>query len=600
MPRLSDEFINEVLNQTDIIDVVSEKVALSKKGKSYFGLCPFHHEKTPSFSVEPERKIYNCFSCGEKGNAITFLQKTNNISFIEAVEDLAIKANIEMDFSDYKRENPNSALFEITESTNIFYKLYLNSTKSGLEAKKYLENRNINSAVIKYFELGLAPNEFDLLHKTLTQKGYLVSDLFDLGLVKKSQNDNFYDLFRDRIIFPIKDENGNTVAYSGRTYKETDESAKYINSPQTKIFTKSKILYNLHNAINHIQKNDRVLLFEGQMDVVAAYRGKLLESVASMGTSLTKDQIKLIKRYTNNVYICYDGDDAGIAASGRALKMFEEERMNVKLVILPDKLDPDDYINKYGENSLKEYIDNHWVDSLEFNYKLQNLNINFDKMLDIEHFKKSIFDIIKDSSNTIIESYLNRLAEDTKISVESIRQDFNQYTKRNLRNVSNLRRPKVEIYDKYQYAERRLLNYFLEDKKYLFNFNQEFGAVFHIKEDTRQLKDIIEDLYLDNDTKDLETAEIKKSFIEKLTEAQKNFFISYCVNKDLEILPKEYEDFIDALNDYQEFLVVDHISKQINNAPTTAEKIKFAEYRNTKRIKTGGKLLWTKTKLYKN
>ncbi len=579
MPRLSDEFIKEVLDKTDIVDIVSEKVALSKKGKSYFGLCPFHHEKTPSFSVEPERKIYNCFSCGEKGNSITFLQKTNNITFVEAVEDLAIKANIEMDFSDYKRDNPNSNSFEITESVNTFYKLYLNATKSGLEAKKYLQDRHIKTDVIKYFDLGLAPNDYDLLHKTLTEKGYLVSDLFDLGLVKKSQKETFYDLFRNRIIFPIKNEQGHTVAYSGRTYKKDDESAKYINSPQTKIFTKSHILYNLNNAINHIKKTDRVLLFEGQMDVVAAYRANLLESVASMGTSLTTDQVKLIKKYTNNVYICYDGDNAGIEAADRALKMFENERMNVKLVILPEKLDPDDYINKHGAKALEHYINNEWIDSLEFQYKKKNLNIDFTKMLDIESFKKTIFDMIKNSSNTVIETYIKRLALDTKLSMESIRQDFNQYTKRNISNVSNRYRPKLDILDKYEYAERRLLNYFLCDKKYLFNYNKEFGPVFHIKEDVRLLKDIIEDLYLDNDTKDLESAEIYNSFVKKLTEAQKLFFENRCENKELEIIPKEYEDLIGAMNDYQFNLIIAHIEQQMKSAPTIQEKIKFGEYR---------------------
>ncbi len=582
MARLSDEFISEVLNKTDIIDVIGEKVALSKKGKSYFGLCPFHNEKTASFSVEPERKIYNCFSCGEKGNVVTFLQKTNNISFVEAIEDLAIRANITKDFSGFKKANPHQKLFEINEAANTLYKLFLSSTKSGIEAKTYLISRGISNDIIKHFELGLASNEFDLLHKTLTSQGYLVSDLHDLGLVKQSKNERFYDLFRQRIIFPIKNEKGNTLAFSGRTYKGDDESAKYINSPQTKVFTKSNVLYNMHNALNEIKKNDRVVLFEGYMDVIAAYKAGVKEAVASMGTSLTKDQVKLVKKYTNNIVICYDGDAAGFEATARAVIMFQQEKMNVKIIILPNKLDPDDYIQKYGNSALLDYINNKWIDPLEFEYKKRNMKIDFSKMLDIEHFKKTIFDMIKNASNTVIEAYIKRLAEDTKLSLESIRQDFNQYTKRNISNVRNVYRNKVDVQDKYTYAERRLVNYFLDNRKYLFNYNKEFGDIFHINENVRQLKDIVEDLYLENDTKELDTVEIYNSFIEKLTEAQNEFFSNRCINKDLQLIPKEYDDLIDTMNEYQFTLIVERMEQQIKEAPTLQEKIKLAQYRDLK------------------
>ena len=186
MPRIQEEVINEILDKTDLVDLVSEKVTLSKQGKSYFGLCPFHSEKTPSFSVEPERKIYNCFSCGEKGNAITFLQKLDNMSFIEAIETLADRAHVTIDVSPYKKENPNKKYFDINLEAKNFYKFYLASTKQGLEAKEYLKQRGIDDSIIEKFELGLSATEYDILYKTLTEKQILVSDMFDLGLVKKS------------------------------------------------------------------------------------------------------------------------------------------------------------------------------------------------------------------------------------------------------------------------------------------------------------------------------------------------------------------------------------------------------------------------------
>ena len=524
MPRVSDTLIEEVLHKTDLVDLVSEKVSLSKKGKSYFGLCPFHHEKTASFSVEPERGIYNCFSCGEKGNAITFKQKTENLSFMEALEDLANRAHIDFNFAAYKKENPNKKYYEINLDAKNFYKLYLSNTKQGQIAKEYLKKRGITDDIIQFFDLGLSPNEFDLLHKTLTSKGMLVTDLHDLGLVKESNNDRFYDLFRERIIFPIHNEKGNVVAFSGRTYQEGDDSAKYINSPQTKVFTKSNILYNLHNVINEVKKIDRITLFEGYVDVIAAHRAGIYDGVASMGTSLTKEQVRIIKHYTNNVTICYDGDSAGKEATARAIKLLQAENMAIKVVTLPDRMDPDDYITEYGDKALKEFINNHWQDTFEYQYTSNMANLDFTKMLDLERFKKTVFEMISNSSNSVIEKYILELSKDTKISVDSIKQDFNQYAKKD---VSHMRRnysQKVEMESKFVFAERRMINYFLIDSMYLQKYRQELGPVFFVKSDVGVLVEMIEELYIDFPQAEEQTVDIKEQFISKLNEAQKMFF----------------------------------------------------------------------------
>ena len=582
MARLSNEFIDEVIQKTDIVDLVSEKVTLSKQGKSYFGLCPFHNEKTPSFSVEPERKIFNCFSCGEKGNAITFKQKIENITFIEAVEDLAIRANMNVDFTSYKKENPFKVLHEINENAKNFYKLYLSSTKQGQIAKEYLSKRGIKDDIIQAFELGLSSKDFDLLFKTLSSKDVLQTDMYDLGLIKQGKNDNFYDLFRDRIIFPIHDEKGNVVAFSGRTYLEDDTSAKYINSPQTKVFTKSNVLYNFHHALSEIKKTNRIVLFEGPMDVIAAYKSNVKDGVASMGTSLTKDQVKLIKKYTNNVTICYDGDAAGIVATQRAISLFEKENMNIKIVILPEGLDPDDYINKFGTETLNKFINDEWIDKIEFNYQKNNMDIDFTKLLDVEHFKKTIFDLVKNSSNTIIESYIKRLAKDTNISVESIRQDFNQYTRRNISNISEQYRPPVQIASKFEFAERRLLNYFLLDNKYLQRYRQEFGPVFCINNEVRHLKEMIEEIYYDKTLNEEETVDINNEFLELLNDTQKSFFINKCTNDKIELIKQEYEDMIDVMNDYQQIIQSNKLEEKIREATSIEEKIKLATYRDIK------------------
>ena len=584
MAKISEAVISEILSKTDIVDLISEKVSLSKKGKSYFGLCPFHNEKTPSFSVEPERKIFNCFSCGEKGNAIGFLQKTENLSFVEAIENLADRANISIDFSKYKKENPNKKFLDINKDASNFYKLYLSSTKQGAIAKEYLKNRGISDEVIDKFDIGLSPAEFDLLYKTLTKKGTLVSDLYDLGLVKQSKKENFYDLFRERIIFPIVNEHGNVVGFSGRTYidKEDDDGPKYINSPQTIVFTKSNVLYNMNNAINEIKKNNRVVLFEGYMDVIAAYRAGIKESVASMGTSLTVDQVRLIKKYTNNITICYDGDPAGVEATERAIKLFEQAHMEIKIVLLPDKLDPDDYLKKYSAKDLNKFINDSWIDKIEFAYLKSNMNIDFTKMLDIEHFKKIIFDLIKNSSNTIIESYINRLSQDTKVSTESIRQDFNQYTKRNIRNLRSRNLQKVEIDQKYSVAERNLVNYYIKDYKYVKTFNNEFGEVFFINPIVRDIKMIVEDMHYRNLETSKESIILEDDLLNLLNPNQLLFYDNRVKYKMAKLDDKEYRDLMGVIQKYLEYLVIQELEEKIRNAPTMLEKIKLAEYRDVK------------------
>ncbi len=574
MARISDETINEILSKTDIVDLIGEKVTLTKKGKGYFGLCPFHHEKTPSFSVEPERKIYNCFSCGEKGNAVTFLQKTENMSFIEAIEVLADRVNMDVNISQYKKENPYTNLYNINSDALNFYKVYLSNTKQGEIATKYLIERGITADVIKTFELGLAPNSYDVLTKTLTSKGILISDLVDLGLSKQSKKETFYDLFRERIIFPIKDEKGNTVAFSGRIYQGED-TAKYINSPQTKIFMKSNVLYNLNNAINYIKQVNRVVLFEGYMDVFASYKANIKEAIASMGTSLTREQIGLIKKYTNNVTICYDGDKAGMAATQRAIEMFSDAGLSVKVVLLPDNLDPDDYTNKYSSEALNDFINSKWIDSIEFAYVRKLQTQDFTKMLEVEQFKKAIFDLIKTKSNTVIETYLTKISNDTKISRESIEQDFEQYTRRQPVRVQRAQK-KVMIDSKYINAERRILNYFIKDYKYLKDFNAHDDIEYlYIEEEARDLKMLVEDEYFkypDEEDRKID----KEELVSLMSPELLHYFKSKIDNNNLELSDGEYKDCRNVLRDYLKELINQDFEQRIANAITLEEKIAIA------------------------
>ncbi|AIO19007.1 DNA primase [Candidatus Izimaplasma bacterium HR1] len=596
MAKISEQKINEILSKTDIVDLIGEKVTLQKKGKGYFGLCPFHNEKTPSFSVEPERKIYNCFSCGEKGNAITFLQKTSNLSFVEAIEDLADRANVEIDLSNMKKVNPLSRLYNINEEALNFYKLYLSNTKPGTVAKKYLEDRGISNEIIQSFEFGLAPAEFELLTKTLTSHGILVSDLYDLGLSKQSKKETFYDLFRERIIIPIKDEKGNTVAFSGRTYLDKDkDSPKYINSPQTKVFTKSNILYNLHNALNAIRMNNRVVLFEGYMDVIAAHRAGIKESVASMGTSLTKEQVKLMKKYTNNVVICYDGDKPGIEATERAITLFANENMQVLIVNLEDGLDPDDYITKYGVEKLANFINDKSIDIVKFKYNMQLKSTDLKQMLDIERLKKNVFDLIKNTSHTNVDIYLQLLAQDAHLSDVSVRQDYEQYTRRSQNQTGRKRiyQPmnRLHITDKFINAERCILNYFMEGYRYVEDFNANFDVLFFISEEVRDIKIAVEDLYIYDEEK-----ESKVITLEELQSVLSDDEYRYYLNevkytKNIDLRDDEYMDFKEVLHYYfDNEIQIRQIEKEIALASSSDVKIALAIKRDSVlRPQKGGK-----------
>jgi DNA primase len=589
MPRIKEEVIEEILAKTDIVDVIGEKVSLSKKGKSYFGLCPFHQEKTPSFSVEPNMKIYNCFSCGEKGNAVTFLQKTENLSYVEALENLAHRAHIDIDFQEYKKENPHKHLYQINQDAMQFYEFFLKNTVSGKEAKSYLHTRHITDEIMSAFHIGLAPEEYDTLYNTLIDKGHIAVDLHNLGLIKQSKQETFYDLFRSRIIFPIIDEENRVVAFSGRLYQGED-GPKYINSPQTEIFTKSQTLYNMNNALFHIKKQKRVILTEGYMDVIAFYKAKLYETVASMGTSLTTEQVRKLKRFTNEVLIAYDGDDAGLDATARAISLFEKAQMQVKIVLLPDKLDPDDYINQYSEEALEDYTLHKWIDPLEFHYIRNLKTIDPSKLMDIEGFKKIIFDLIKPTSHTVIEHYLSKLSKDIEVSLESLKQDFEQYTRRNIKQTNQVMRSVIPIDSKYAIAERRLLNYFMLDRKYFLSYNNKFDELFFIDPMVRDIKMAIEDIHYDLYGQDIMRRVTIDELMKKLNDNQKAFFKEKVYNKYTKLVESEYLDYVRTIEEYIHYLTkIQELEIQIKEAKTIEEKIQYASIRDKtiKEVKHG-------------
>lgn len=359
---ISPHTIQNILETARIEDVVGDFVNLKKRGANYIGLCPFHDEKTPSFNVNPVRGIFKCFGCGKGGDAITFLREHESYSYVEALQWLAQKYNIEIE--ETKTSNEEIVAKQIKEGlyivNNFAQQYYTDNLLHSDEGKSigltYFKERGFREVQIKKFQLGYALKKEDAFSTTATIKGYQLEMLVQAGLTKQYESGNTRDFIHGRVIFPIQNLSGKIVGFAGRVLKKEEKTSKYINSPETEIYHKSKILYGIFQAKSAIRQFDECYLVEGYTDVISMHQAGIENVVASSGTSLTPDQIKLIKRFTPNVTILYDGDPAGIKAALRGLEMVLEEDMNVRIVLLPDGEDPDSFVQKNGTTPFREYV----------------------------------------------------------------------------------------------------------------------------------------------------------------------------------------------------------------------------------------------------
>ena len=474
---ISEEKINEIIDKTDMVGLVSEFVTLQKRGKNYFGLCPFHADQTPSFSVSPSKKIAKCMSCGEGGNPINFLRKIKNVSFEEACFLLADRVGVQLERTKtVKHVDENSKYYEINQVAQKFYEHFLHNSQSGKEALEYLNKRGLDLETIKMFGIGLAPKNYTTLTKVLSDKGYSLTDAHDIGLITRKEND-YYDMFFNRIMFPIIDEAGHVLGFSGRVFDGDTSGGKYVNTQETVIYKKGEMLYNLNNAIPHIRKMGRVILCEGQMDVISLSNAGIKEVVCSLGTALTEQQASLIKKYSNNVLICYDGDSAGIKATGKAFNLLKG--LTVNSITLPNGMDPDEYLKSRGKDSFLEFIESNQKDVYGYLYSNAFLNRNLNVAYDYEEVKKTVFNLLfKSGSSLLVEKYLHQLAIDLKVSYDAIYNDYNIYFKQGSgqKNVEVLEEtPKIS---KEMKAHEKWFIYFIAyNKNYLDYFKNELGEI---------------------------------------------------------------------------------------------------------------------------
>lgn len=359
---ISPNTIQQITSRIDIIDVVGEFVKLKKRGTNYLGVCPFHNEKTPSFTVSPSKEIYKCFGCGKSGNTITFLMEHEKYNYAEALRWLAARYNIEVEETETSPEQKQfvqtaDSLYIINNFARQFFSDSLFKTEDGKAiALSYLHERGFRNEIIEKFQIGYNPDSRDALTRALLANQFNRELLPKTGLVAVRNGDELVDNYRGRIIFPIHNNTGKIIGFGARVIGKSDRGPKYINTPENEIYVKSRILYGSYQARVAIDKADECLLVEGYTDVVSLHQAGIENVVASGGTSLTTDQLRLIRKYTNNLTIIYDGDSAGVKAALRGLDMALEEGLNVRLVLIPDNEDPDSYVNKVGAKAFNEFV----------------------------------------------------------------------------------------------------------------------------------------------------------------------------------------------------------------------------------------------------
>lgn len=483
MARITNEVINEIRSKTNIVDIISKYVPLIKKGKNYFGVCPFHDDHSPSMSVSFEKQIYTCFSCGASGNVFTFVSEYEHISFIEAVVLLGEKLGYKIN-GETKNDNNNKTDYKIYDLAVKFYQNNLHSSL-GKNAIRYLEDRQINRETIKKFGIGLSLSKSGLT-ELLLAKNYNLEKIVDLGL----SNNLGTDLFLNRIMFPLYDLSGNPVGFSARIYNMKDPS-KYINTKETNIFKKGNLLYNYHIARQHLKKNEYILIMEGFMDVIRAATIGIDNCVATMGTAFTKQQALIVKKMTDNIILCFDGDKAGEEATISAIEVLEKLNITPKVIRLEDDMDPDDYILKKGKTAFLNKI-NQAISVVEFKMQLlkREKNLTDTKELAL-YIDDSIKELAKIEDDILVELTLKKISKEHNLEYTTLKNKYNTYktTKKAVPNIVIDSKKENKNKSVYDIAQNSIIYYMLKHSEVIEKVEKQI--TYFPKEEIRYLSNEI-------------------------------------------------------------------------------------------------------------
>ena len=493
--RIPEEIIEEVRKSADIVDVISEHVQLKKQGKNFSGLCPFHGEKTPSFSVSPDKQLYHCFGCGTGGNVFSFLMELEGLSFMETVQRLAERNNITLPETVSKAEDSSkderlTPFYEAHSLAAKYYHYVLVETDEGKPAREYLRKRGFTQAAIDQFQVGFAPDSWDFLAPFLEKRGFLMEDMEACGLVGRRESDGkAYDRFRDRVMFPIHHTQGKVIAFGGRGLG--DARPKYLNSHESVIFNKSVTLYGFFQARPKMKKRNEAVLFEGYVDVIAAWRAGIDNGIASLGTAMTEQQAKMIRRNVDRVLLCYDGDGAGQQATYKNARILMDAGLTVTVANLPSGYDPDDYIQEFGkERFAADVIGNRksWMQFL-FDYFV------IDKDLSLETDRVAYIESIL-TETSIIENpverdmYVQKLAERFNLSQNVLREELSRIRSsqrkkehREIRQsiINQTDRSAKKMMTAEENAERELIAHMMRSSDISRMVEDEIGAAFQFE-----------------------------------------------------------------------------------------------------------------------
>jgi len=432
---ITPQTIQQITSRIDIIDVVGEFVKLKKRGTNYIGNCPFHNEKSPSFTVSPAKEIYKCFGCGKSGNTITFLMEHEKYSYVEALRWLAARYNIEIEETETSpaqkiAQQTADSLYAINHfAMDFFTKQYWDTEDGATIAQSYMQHRGFLRPIVEKFKIGYNPSDRDSLAKALIQNQFNPELFARTGLVVE-RDGVWQDNYRDRIIFPIHNTTGKIIGFGARQIAKNDRSPKYINTPENEIYIKSRILYGSYFARTAIDKANECLLVEGYTDVVSLHQAGIENVVASGGTSLTIDQLRLVKKYTQNLTIIYDGDAAGVKAALRGLDMALEEGLNVQLVLIPDNEDPDSYVNKVGPDAFRAFVQSAKKDFILFQLEVQLKEVGNDlnkKNTLVNQMAETLSKINKAEDFTKLQEYVRKCADILRIDETGLTQLVNKF-----------------------------------------------------------------------------------------------------------------------------------------------------------------------------
>jgi DNA primase, catalytic core len=567
---IENSVINEIRNNVDIVEVISGYLPLTAKGKNYFGVCPFHDDHSPSMSVSKEKQIYTCFSCGATGNVFRFLQDYENIGFTEAVKKCADIAGIPLDINTRKNDltTKYSELYDIYSISQKFYQNNMNSSIAK-EAKEYLYSRSLTDEEIKEFEIGLSLKDTGLLTKLLKNKKYSDKSLLQSGLVGESENGiDLYDLYRDRIMFPIHDISGKLIAYNGRAY-HGETTNKYVNSKETDIFKKRDILYNYHRAKDASRIKKEIIIMEGPMDVIRAYRIGVKNVVATLGTAFGSSQAMMIRKLSSNVILCFDGDEAGLKATKLAIEELVKIGIEPKVVRIEDNSDPDDYIKKYGKDSFIKIINNamNLIEFKEYSFKI---NLDMDNAEDLASYANSMIKEIKNIEDEILkEISIKKLSEETKLDIDFIKSKVidSNITKSD----EIVIKKESKRLNKYEKSERNLVFYMLHhqnvikmyDKKITYMPTSRYRHLafqissFFKKHEYINIADLLTELRADEDSiktiGELESLSLKENYV-----------------------VEEIDDYLENIRKYNEESQIRIYKKELSKSNDFTKKIEIA------------------------